>query len=99
MATTIQGEARMSTTVKQGYDLTKNFTALEVYPDEDFAGGEIVDLVETYGCSYVTLLPFPANEDSSRGGLVLFASPYPLTVDEARDLFEQWSAATDGTQD
>ena len=86
----------MITSVKQGYDLTRNFYALEIYPDEDFAGSEILDLVDTYGCSHITLLPFPPNEDSSRGGLVLFASPYPVTIEEAKDLFDQWSAATDG---
>jgi hypothetical protein len=85
----------MPTKVKQGYEIRKNFFAFEVYPDEDFAGSEIVDLLETYDCHHVTLLPFPANEDSAGGGIVMFASPYPVSVDEARALFEEWSAATD----
>jgi len=88
----------MATRVKQGYDLLKNFTAIEVYPDEDFAGSEITDLLETYGCPYATLLSFPPNEDTSGGGLILFATPYPVTVEEARELFEEWSSATEQGQ-
>lgn len=83
----------MATKVRQGYDILKNFAGVEIYPDEDLSGSEIVDLVETYGCSHATLIPFPPSEDSEGGGLVLFASPYPVSIEEAKELFAEWSAA------
>ena len=81
----------MTTKVKDGYKIMDNFSLLAVCPDDTLAGSELIEFTKHHGCSYLTLLPFPPNQNSPKGGVVLFASPYPVTVEEAKELEQEWS--------
>ena len=85
----MEGVTPMTTRVKEGYNI-RDFLLLPVGPDDKLAGSEVIGFLDD-GCPYVTLLPFPPNQNSPKGYVVLFASPYPVTVDEAKELQEEWS--------
>jgi hypothetical protein len=84
------GVAPMATKVKEGHNI-REFSIFPIAPDDRLVGSEVIGYLED-GCSYLTMLPpFPPNPNSPKGYIVLLASPYPVTVDEAKELFDEWS--------